>query len=312
MIITLTPNPSLDRTFELGGALARGRVQRTISSHQEPGGKGINITRALSAVDGNSIALFPGDKTDPLVRMLHQAGIRHGTVPLGEAIRNNITITEPDGTTTKLNEPGPTLSAIQQRELVTLVLDTARGARWMVLAGSLPPGVPHDFYATIITKIRERYGAEAPLIAVDSSGEPLARAVAASPDLIKPNAEELAELVSVKSDNLEADPETVTALARNLVSRGVGAVLATLGSQGAILVTGDGSWHATTPPIVARSTVGAGDSALAGYLLSHVAGQAAPDRLRQAVAHGTAAASLPGTTVPTITHPETVVVNHRD
>ncbi|MFP5312717.1 MAG: PfkB family carbohydrate kinase, partial [Actinomycetes bacterium] len=136
------------------------------------------------------------------------------------------------------------------------------------------------------------------------------------PDLLKPNAEELAELAAAAgfatatADELEADPGAAAAAAAAVVRSGVGAVLATLGSKGAVLVTADGAWLATHPPVAAVSTVGAGDSALAGYLLAHGQGAAPADCLRQAVAHGAAAASLPGSTVPAVhqTTPDAVTI----
>ena len=301
MIITLTPNPSLDRTIELRAPLARGEVQRAASSREEPGGKGVNIVRALKASDILSLAILPGDELDPVLVALRAAGVPHLGMPIGATLRSNVALTEIDGTTTKVNVPGPVLTAAQQSDLIELVLEKAEGASWLVLAGSLPPGVPVDFYADITRELRSRFGASAPRVAVDSSGAPLAAAVTAGPDLIKPNAEELAELTGIPDpESLEGNPVLVARAAKRLVATGVGAVLATLGSQGAVLVTEDGAWLAKTPPINARSTVGAGDSSLAGYLLSSIAGGSAPDSLRQAAAHGAAAASLPGSTVPAL------------
>ncbi|TFD32189.1 1-phosphofructokinase family hexose kinase [Cryobacterium sp. TMT1-62] len=301
MIITLTPNPSLDRTIELRAPLARGGVQRAASSREEPGGKGVNIVRALEASDILSLAILPGDELDPVLVALRAARVPHLGMPIGATLRSNVALTEIDGTTTKVNVPGPVLTAAQQSDLIELVLEKAEGASWLVLAGSLPPGVPVDFYADITRELRSRFGASAPRVAVDSSGAPLAAAVTAGPDLIKPNAEELAELTGIPDpESLEGNPVLVARAAERLVATGVGAVLATLGSQGAVLVTEDGAWLAKTPPINARSTVGAGDSSLAGYLLSSIAGGSAPDSLRQAAAHGAAAASLPGSTVPAL------------
>jgi 1-phosphofructokinase len=189
----------------------------------------------------------------------------------------------------------------------------------------LPPGFPADFYATVSHRLRSAADGGGPLIAVDSSGAPLAAAVAdasagtvsGKPDLLKPNAEELAELAAaagyataLTAEELEADPEAAAAAAAAVVRSGVGAVLATLGSKGAVLVTADGAWLATHPPVAAVSTVGAGDSSLAGYLLAHGQGAAPADCLRQAVAHGAAAASLPGSTVPAVhqTTPDAVTI----
>lgn len=311
MIITLTPNPSMDRTIELATPLERGEVQRAVSVSQEPGGKGVNIVRALSASSVDALALLPGDADDAVVRALKAENIPHQSLPIGAELRCNVAITEPDGTTTKVNEPGPTLTSAQLAALLELTVEMSDGAGWLVLAGSLPPGAPKDFYARVIAAVRGKYGEAAPKVAVDSSGVPLAACLAAGPDLLKPNAEELAELTGFDDGpSLEADPSRAAAAAQTLVDGGVGAVLATLGSKGAVLVTAAGTWLASGPKIVAKSTVGAGDSALAGYLLSTLAGATAPECLQQAVAHGAAAASLPGSLVPALkqTNPQAVNV----
>jgi 1-phosphofructokinase len=322
MIVTLTVNPSLDRTVSLPGPLLRGEVQRAVSVRQESGGKGVNVSRALVASGLTTVAVLPGAEADPVLAGLRASDVPFAALPIGEPLRSNVALTEPGGVTTKINEPGPVLSADQQEALIGLLLEHSRGASWVVLAGSLPPGVPADFYATVTRRLRSMdHGNEAPLIAVDSSGEPLAAAIsgdaAGKPDLLKPNAEELVELAAAagfatnkSAEELEADPEAAAAAAAAVVRSGVGAVLATLGSKGAVLVTADGAWLATHPPVKAVSTVGAGDSSLAGYLLASGKGAAPADCLRQAVAHGAAAASLPGSTVPAVhqTTPHAVTI----
>jgi 1-phosphofructokinase len=315
MIVTLTANPSIDRTVELAGPLVRGGVQRAASATAQAAGKGVNVARGLAAAGVHTVAILPGDATDPVVQGLVEDALPHRALPIGQALRCNITLAEPDGTTTKINEPGPRLSAAHLRALADAVVAEAANAAWVVLAGSLPPGVPDDFYATLTLQLRRELGAAAPLVAVDTSGDPLralfAAGEASAPGLVKPNAEELAELTGTGSEaEFESDPVRAADAARQLVGRGTGAVLATLGAKGAVLVTADGAWHATHPPVIARSTVGAGDSSLAGYLLAHSRGASAPDCLRQAVAHGSAAVSLPGTTIPSPsqTTPDAVAV----
>lgn len=311
MILTLTLNPSLDRTIELAAPLQRGEVQRASTASQHPGGKGVNIVRALSASGVDSLALLPGDGGDPVVRALILEDIPHLAVPIGAPLRSNVAITEPDGTTTKVNEPGPSLTAAQLAGLLALAVEKSDGASWLVLAGSLPPGVPDDFYATAIEAVRAAHGEHAPRIAVDSSGAPLRECLRAAPDLLKPNGEELAELTARSTGSaLESDPNAAASAAASLVQNGVGAVLATLGSKGAVLVTAQGSWHGRGPAVKAKSTVGAGDSALSGYLLATDRGDSPTACLQQAVAHGAAAASLPGTMVPSLaqTNPAAVTV----
>lgn len=307
MIITVTPNPSIDRTVALGSPLARGTVHRVLSVSSEPGGKGVNVARALTLADVYTVAVLPAPPGDPLLTALEATGVPYRSVPLAGpamAVRTNIAITEPDGTTTKLNAPGATLDQAAVDALTRAVVEHAAQAVWVVLSGSLPPGVSDRWYADVLALL-------APLtcrVAVDTSGEPLA-AVAdslerATPDLLKPNSEELAGITGASADKLEyalsqGDPGPVIRAARQLVDRGAGGVLATLGAAGAVLVDETGNWLATPPPIVPRSTVGAGDSSLAGYVRAAVAGADAPERLRMAVAYGSAAAALPGSALPT-------------
>jgi 1-phosphofructokinase len=319
-IVTVTPNPSLDRTVELTGELRRGAVQRAASGTSEPGGKGVNVSRAIAASGGDTLAVLPGDPADPVVIALGTLGIPTATLRIGAPIRSNVTITEPTGTTTKINEPGPSLAG-RLPALTDLVVEAARGARWLVLAGSLPPGLPADTLAQIVRAVRDT-GApaaatdtarDATRVAVDSSGVPFTALLSAGIplDLVKPNAEELAEVVGGDPDRYESDPVLAASAAARLLARGVGAVLLTLGSAGAVLVSGEGAWFARAPRIEARSTVGAGDSALAGYLLAETAGADPAACLAQAVASGAAAASLPGSVVPSLaqTVPESIVVD---
>ncbi|OLP01223.1 1-phosphofructokinase [Mycolicibacterium porcinum] len=303
MIITVTPNPSLDRTVTLSSPLIRGAVQRVDSVTVEPGGKGINVARALTLAGVAVEAILPAADSDPLLSGLRAISVPFTGVPMAGPVRTNLAITESDGTTTKLNERGAVVDADALEALTRCVLTKAQGASWVVLSGSLPPGVPLDWYAQVVSLL-------APLdcrVAVDTSEAPLAALAAAfevaAPDLIKPNAEELADLAGLPAADLEVaaaqgDMSGVVTASRQLVSRGVGAVLATLGAAGAVLVDGSGAWLATPPPIVPRSTVGAGDSSLAGYLRAVVAGADAPQRLQMAVAYGSAAAALPGSALP--------------
>ena len=304
MIVTVTPNPSIDRTVSLGTPLTRGAVHRVNAVTTEPGGKGVNVARALTLAGVDAFALLPASSTDPLVTALQASGVPFRCVPVTAPVRTNIAVTETDGTTTKINEPGATLDAAAIDALTRSVIANAEHASWVVMSGSLPPGMPDSWYADVVADLAP-YPCK---VAIDTSDGPLAALVAgfdrAAPDLIKPNAEELAGVIGFSPQALEAalaqgDPEPVVSAAQQLIDRGVGAVLATLGAAGAVLVDHTGSWLATPPPIVPRSTVGAGDSSLAGYLRAEVGGAEPPRRLQMAVAYGSAAASLPGSALPT-------------
>ncbi|HEX6248136.1 MAG TPA: 1-phosphofructokinase family hexose kinase [Nocardioidaceae bacterium] len=300
MIITLTPNPSIDRTVALASRLERGAVLRAESVSAQSGGKGVNISRAAVAAGVPTIAVLPAAKDDPYVLELLRDGIDCRPERPAGPVRVNITITEPDGTTTKINSPGATVDRAALDRLEQALHQRAAHARWVVLAGSLPPGAPADWYAELVTDL----AGTAARVAVDTSDDPL-RALAAqvavggaAPDLMKPNGDELASLTGGDPEQIEGDPEAAAKAAAVLVDQGVGAVLATLGGNGAVLVTAEGAWHATPPPTTVVSTVGAGDSSLFGYLLGDLRGAAPAERLRLAVAYGSAAAGLPGTTIP--------------
>jgi 1-phosphofructokinase len=303
VIVTVTPNPSIDRTVTLGTPLTRGAVHRVTSASTEPGGKGVNVARALTLAGVDAVAVLPAADTDPIIAALQSSGVTFRCVPATGTVRTNLAITESDGTTTKLNEPGATLDAAARNALTLAVVDAAAGASWVVLSGSLPPGMPDDWYAEIVAMLAPA----ACRVAVDTSERPLDALAAAfgraAPDVIKPNSEELAWLVGASPKELESaaasgDPEPVVQAAHQLIDRGARAVLVTLGAAGAVLVDQTGSWMATPPPITPRSTVGAGDSSLAGYLRAEVGGAEPPQRLQMAVAYGSAAAALPGSALP--------------
>ncbi len=304
MIVTVTPNPSLDRTVTLATPLTRGAVHRVKSVTTEPGGKGVNVARALSLAGVDAVALLPASGTDPMVAALQDIGVPFRCVPITAAVRTNIAITEMDGTTTKINEPGAEMNAAAIDALTRSVVGCAEHASWVVMSGSLPPGMPDTWYAEVVALLAP-YPCK---VAIDTSDRPLTALVdgldRGAPDLIKPNAEELASVIGYSPQALEAavaqgDPEPVVSAAQRLVDRGVGAVLATLGAAGAVLVNGSGSWLAVPPPILPRSTVGAGDSSLAGYVRADVEGAQPAQRLQMAVAYGSAAAALPGSALPT-------------
>ena len=303
MIVTLTPNPSIDRTVEIE-ALRRGEVHRAIGARVDPGGKGVNVSRALAAGDVATVAVFPsgGIEGDQLAALLAPFGVQVVRVPITGTIRSNITVAEPDGTTTKLNESGPSLSSGEAAALERTVVEVAGRANWVVGAGSLPRGLGDDFYARLVRSLKD----VDTQVCVDGSGAPFAAAVDAAPDLIKPNAEELAELVGRPLRRLG----DVLDAATEVHKRGIGTVLVSLGPDGALLVSGDEVLHGWSPPVKVRSTVGAGDATLAGFLAGGGRGRAG---LVMALAYGAAAVTLPGSVMPRPTdlNPAAIVVTDK-
>lgn len=300
MIVTLTAHPALDRTVALAAPLLVGEVQPALASREDAGGKGINVSRVVHAAAAATLAVLPLDGGDLFAATLRATGLPVRPVAVHGSVRVNLTLTAPGGQTTKINLPGVAPTAAETASLIDTVVAAAEDARWVVLAGSLPPGVADDFYVEVIQAVRGRWAGAAPRIAVDTSGPALHAVVAAgAPDLIKPNDDELAELTGQAFDGTADLADAVHVVARRLVPAQVRAALVTLGAAGAVLVTEDGAWFGAPPPIRARSTVGAGDSSLAGYLLAESGGAGPADRLRHGIRYGAAAASLPGTQAPT-------------
>lgn len=289
MIVTVTPNPCLDRGFEMG-RLRRGGINRAAAGRVDPGGKGVNVSRVLSAAGYATTAVLPlgGFSGMLLSGLLGRQGIEVASVPVGGETRVNVSVVEADGVLTKINAPGPVLTADESDALLKTVRAlTGPGTDWLACCGSLPRGLGPGWYADLVARVHDG-GAR---VAVDTSGPALLAALGARPDVVKPNREELAgavgrALVTV-GDAVDAAGEL----------RGLGArqVLASLGADGMLLVAGEGSWYASAPVSCVRSDVGAGDASLAGFL---GAGGAGPKALAAAVAHGAAAVQLPGSAMP--------------
>ncbi|MFF3156841.1 1-phosphofructokinase [Streptomyces sp. NPDC057910] len=288
-ILTVTPNPSLDRTYEVPG-LARGEVLRATGERMDPGGKGVNVSRAVAAAGHRTVAVMPlGGAPGALVaELLGAEGIEVAPVPVAGHTRSNISVAEPDGTLTKVNAPGPELSAAESELLLDTVREHSGRVDWIACCGSLPRGLAPQWYADLVARAHAA-GAK---VALDTSGPSLIAALRERPDVVKPNAEELAQAVGRP---LATIGDAVKA-AEEVRELGAGAVLASLGADGQLLVTAAGTYFASAPVATVRSNVGAGDASLAGFL---AAGGEGPGALAAAVAHGAAAVQLPGSVMPT-------------
>lgn len=184
MIVTVTLNPSLDRTMEVA-SLIRGEVLRADSTIEDPGGKGVNVARVLTAAGSDAVAVLPvgGPQGHALVSLLDDAGIKKVVVPIAGKTRANVAVVEPDGTTTKLNEAGPELSESEVDALVAAVGSNVTPDGWVVVAGSLPAGLP----TSIVLRLGQVAKAAGAKFSLDASGPALKDGLAAAPDLIKPN-----------------------------------------------------------------------------------------------------------------------------
>ena len=154
MIITVTPNPSIDRTVTLPGELVRGAVHRVTSVSSEPGGKGVNVARALSLAGLDVLAVLPAGEHDPILAGLRAQAVKYHAVAVSGDVRTNLTITESDGTTTKINEPGLILASSDAENLAWAVMQRAKADHWVVLSGSLPPGLPDSWYSEMTAALK--------------------------------------------------------------------------------------------------------------------------------------------------------------
>lgn len=292
MIATLTLNPSLDRTLEVA-FLGRGTVLRTSAPTLEPGGKGVNVTRALTANGIPSVAVLPvgGREGAELAAFLESASVVSRLVPVAGRTRSNISIAEADGTVTKLNEPGSAISVDELAAISSAIGGAVAPGDWVVISGSLPPGFSGAQFSTLASSLSGR-GVN---VAIDTSGDALVASLDARPRLIKPNR---AELAAVTGAHLGSIADVVDA-AQSVRARGVEIVLVSLGADGAVFVGPDrvivGESHVARP----RNTVGAGDCFLAGFLSKFSSDESDVDAaLLTALAWGAAAATLAGTAVP--------------
>lgn len=272
MIVTVTPAPAIDWTIEVN-SFELGIVNRVISSSREASGKGVNISWALHRAGRPTRAVLPagGAGGQLIERALTRAGVDHVIVETDRDVRINVTLLTP-GNSTKINEPGAEVSAGHLAEFRQAVLSSTEDAAAVLLCGSLPAGVPNDFLCDLAQLLADR-----PVeVVVDSSGEPLALALAARPDLIKPNVDELADLTGRPISTLG----DVVAAAQATRDRGVGAVLASLGPDGALLVDDEGVLYSRARDIPFVNSVGAGDALLAGFFGG---GHSRAERLAMAV-----------------------------
>ena len=285
MIITLTPNPSLDRALVLI-ELVRGRLNRASEAKVDPGGKGVNASVALAANWFATTAVLPAGGFDGeyLAQLLRDANVELALVPIESGVRSNITLVENGGVSTKVNAPGPSLTVTELGALHETTVKLSEGASWVVACGSLPRDADPSLYADLVEGVRCR-------IAVDTTGAALMRAVDAGVDLIKPNLTELAEAT-------ETSPTTlgdVVEIAETLRTRGAGEVVVSLGRFGAVSI-GESTVFGECVIDSVVSSVGAGDALLAGYVAE--AGDQM-QRLKRGLAWAAASCETPNTEMPT-------------
>jgi 6-phosphofructokinase 2 len=289
-IVTVTINPSLDLNTQVR-KVAADRKLRCAQPQYEPGGGGLNVSRAIRKLGGESLALWTcgGPNGRQLAHLLEEENIQQDLVEIGGMTRENVTVTEEESDQQyRFVMPGPSISSEER----TAVLDRLRGLNeppeYIVASGSLPPDAPDDFYAELAS-VGEDLGAR---VIVDTSGAPLRKAVEHGLFLIKPNMRELNDL----TDEEIADEDDVSRVASEFCARGMcRTMVVSLGSGGALIFSEDSNSHVRAPTVSIRSKVGAGDSMVAGMVLALSRGESMENAVRFGVAAGAAAVQTPGT-----------------
>lgn len=287
-ITSVTLNPALDQAMSTD-QVALGELNRCRLDALDPGGKGLNASRVIARLGRATIALgFVGGTTGALIRArLDADGVPHDFDEVAGDTRINIMLYEwVSGRRTRLYPPGPVVDMNRLDALLERLARIAAG-RTAILAGSVPPGVSHLVYRDLVLRLRS----QGVRTLVDASGAPLESTLDASPDLIKPNVEEAGQVLGRA---IRGDSEVLRA-AEELRARGPRCVVISQGAEGAIGVDESGAWKAIPPQVEVRSTVGSGDSMMAGLAIALNEGRGLCEGLRLGTAAGAATAAVPGT-----------------
>lgn len=292
MILVVALNPALDVTHHVPGVDWAG-TNRAAAVETRPGGKGLNVARTLQAIGARVTVtgLAGGAAGEEVAAGLAAAGVTAAFTRIGGETRRTFAVVDSSrGETALFNEPGPAVEPEEYPAFLARYEKELPESRAVVLSGSLPPGLEPDTYA----ELAARAAAAGVPVVLDGHGEALLRGAAAGPAIVKPN---LAELEGLAGQSLSvaggADIAGVASAAQELRAAGPAAVVVSLGAEGLWAITGEGCWRAVPPGEVAGNPVGAGDAVTAGLAHGLVQGWPWDERLRHAVALGTASAAAP-------------------
>lgn len=291
MITTISLNPSIDRTVNVE-RLVQGGLNRVVSSHSVAAGKGINVALAVSALgmDAECIGFMYREGSKLFEKRLMMNSAAYNFVWCEGSVRTNIKVFDQSSQTiTEINEPGVQVSENDLKRMTELVSLHAENSDYLVLAGSLPPGCPKDFYRTLIQSV-EGLGCRCVL---DAEGEALRYGLEAQPFMIKPNRYELEMMAGRELKSLEE----IRDAAMKYIAMGVSIVAVSLGGEGALITDGDETLYAPVLNIDVRSTVGAGDSMVAGMVCGLIGDNSLEDTFRMGVACATARCMTEGNKV---------------
>ena len=293
MIITLTMNPALDKTLEVDN-LSLGRLNRVQNIKVDAGGKGINVSKMIDCLGGESLAtgFIGGESGDELLKIVKNMGLKQDFIKIVGTTRTNIKVLDKINGITELNEPGITLSKQDEKNICDKLEQLASPEVIFVLSGSLPIGVEGDFYQRLIVLLKAK-GAK---IFLDADGEAFGCGVEARPNYIKPNLAELTQYFQVSED---ISLLKIKELCLKLIDSGIEIVTVSMGKKGAMFVTAQKAFYAPGLEVEASSTVGAGDSMVGALAYAFEQKMPLEKAMRLSLAASVGAVMTEGTKPPT-------------
>lgn len=292
MIVTVTMNPAIDKTVEID-TLCPGGLNRIQRVEYDAGGKGINVSKTIKELGGESIAVgfLGGNSGRTIENVLNQKGIRNDFVWVDQETRTNTKVFEKSGELTELNEPGPVISPEQSQELLDKISAYASEGTLVILAGSIPSGVDSDIYAQIIQMVHEKGGK----VLLDADGKLFRQALEAVPDIIKPNRVELEEYMGI--DYRASEKELLDA-AEKFLESGIETIAVSMGKSGAMFVRDGYQVKCPALSVKSHSTVGAGDAMVAALAYAWDQKLGSEDTVKLCMAASAGAVTTVGTKPP--------------
>ncbi len=292
MIVTVTMNPAIDKTVEID-TLCPGGLNRIQRVEYDAGGKGINVSKTIKELGGESIAVgfLGGNSGRTIENVLNQKGIRNDFVWVDQETRTNTKVFEKSGELTELNEPGPVISPEQSQELLNKISAYASEGTLVILAGSIPSGVDSDIYAQIIQMVHEKGGK----VLLDADGKLFREALEAVPDIIKPNRVELEEYMGI--DYRASEKELLDA-AEKFLESGIETIAVSMGKSGAMFVRDGYQVKCPALSVKSHSTVGAGDAMVAALAYAWDQKLGSEDTVKLCMAASAGAVTTVGTKPP--------------
>lgn len=287
-ILTVTLNPAVDTRYQIGELQLNG-VNRVEQKVETPGGKGLNVSNVLNKLGGDVLAtgILGGSKGNFIKTKLDERGINHDFIEVDNETRTCMAIINKNKKITEILESGQKISQCEMNNFLKKYEILLRNVDIVGISGSLPLGLPVNFYQILI----EKAVSLGKKVILDTSGEPLREGIKGNPYLIKPNIDEMEYLLGKKIENIDE----IIECAKKIIDNGVSNVMVTLGDKGGLLINKTSIYNGSIPKIKVENTVGSGDSSIAGFIYGMSKKMNYEEIFKYALACGTSNAMLKNT-----------------